>query len=197
MATRRMADDPSITRPADLTIDLDEDRPHRPRRVRYLPTRNTIATAALTIAAGALTVVYAVGSQTPPTARSVAPAQAAAPAQADPARFVTPATAAPGERLTVLAYRNTTLCGPAVLHLDGAAVPQRVLSGYTAGQEGRSHRQFFMSMDVPRTARPGTHRIDLWGPLRASGGDICADVPERPARIASAVIVVIPPLPGR
>jgi hypothetical protein len=186
-----MPDDPSITRPADLTIDLDEDRPVRPRRIRYRPTRNAIATAALTIAAGVLTVGYAAGSETPPSAQAGAPAPTAAPAEAGPAGFVTPSTAAPGERLTVLAYRNTTLCGPAVLHLDGAAMPQRVLTGYAAGQDGRTYRQFFMSMDVPRTARPGAHRIELWGPVRARGGEICSDVPERQARIATATLVIL------
>jgi hypothetical protein len=195
MTTQPSPQDPQSPALPELTIDLGEDRRGRPERSRYRPTRKTIATTALTVtaAAGVLAFAYVTGDAQPGVTGQPQPAPSTA-AVSEPRlrytdQFITPELAAAGERVTVVAYRNVTLCGPAELRFDGAAVPHR-LTRYAAGQDRRSNPQFFMWMDVPRSARPGTHHIDLFGPVRAYRGNICTDVPERQARIATATITI-------
>ena len=194
MTAQHSPQDPRPAALPELTIDLDEDRPGRPERSRYRPTRKTIATTALTAtAAGVLAFAFVTGDTRPGVTGQPQPAPNTAAASDHrlryAAQFITPEAAAPGERVAVLANRNVTLCGPAELRFDGAAVPHR-LTRYAAGQDRRSNPQFFMWMDVPRSARPGTHHIDLFGPVRAYRGSICTDVPERQARIATATITI-------
>jgi hypothetical protein len=194
MTTQHSPQDPQSTVLPELTIDLDEDRPGRPERSPYRPTRRTIATTALTVAAaGVLAFAYVTGDARPGVTGQPQPTPSTAsvsdPRLRYPAQFITPDVAAPGERVAVLAYRNVALCGPAELRFDGEAVPHR-LTRYAAGQDRRSNPQFFMWMDVPRSARPGPHHIDLFGSVRFYRGNLCTDVPERQARIATATITI-------
>jgi hypothetical protein len=106
------------------------------------------------------------------------------------ARLIAPATAAPGERVVVLAYRNSNLCGPAELRLDGRPLPQQILA--YAGRGSDTYQQLFISVDLPLSATPGTHRIDLLGRVQPDRDGICGDHPERQLRIDSTAISVTP-----
>jgi hypothetical protein len=182
-------------RTPERTIDLDNapepgtrGRPDW-RRLLRPSMRQTTTTAALT-AIAALLVGYAIGAG--PLAPSHPPAVAAPLAavsdqqQGRPARLLVPATADAGERVPVLAFRNPKLCGPAELRFDGTAVEQQIIP--YAARDSYTHPQIFMSMDVPRSAKPGIHEIELLGPVPTTHGTICADIPERQGRIASTTI---------
>jgi hypothetical protein len=150
-----------------------------------------MSTAALT-AIAALLVGYAIGRGRIP-ANHPQPAEARAGAASDQqqghhSRLLAPATAAAGERVPVLAFRNTKLCGPTELRFDNAAVEQRIIR--YAAPDSHTYPQIFMSMDVPRSAKPGTHEIELLGPVPSTHGAMCADVPERQGRIATATISI-------
>jgi hypothetical protein len=103
-------------------------------------------------------------------------------------RLVVPETAVPGERLTVLAYRNRRLCGAAELRFDGAPTSHELLR--YAGPANQDHAQMFVAMEVPRSAKPGSHEIDLYGPRPGGSGPICGDVSEHQGRLATATISV-------
>jgi hypothetical protein len=103
-------------------------------------------------------------------------------------RLIVPASAAPGERLVVLAYRNPELCGPTELRLDGAAIPQQVL--LYEGQHGRVYPNLFLALDLPASISLGTHRIALFGPVPSTGGTSCGDVAERRDQIATSPITI-------
>jgi hypothetical protein len=104
-------------------------------------------------------------------------------------RLLAPQAASPGERITVLAYRNPRLCGPAQLHFDGAPVGHRLAS--YVGSRNPDRLEMFLTMRVPRSATPGGHKIDLYGPMTGgSRGPTCADVREHQARLASTTITV-------
>ncbi len=106
-----------------------------------------------------------------------------------PPRLLVPRTASPGERITVLAFRNARLCGPVELRLDGVPIPHR--TAHLLGPADPYRVELLVTVQVPRSARPGRHRIDLYGPVPGSGrGPICADVPEHQAKVATAVITV-------
>lgn len=178
-------------------IDLDQD-PQRPvvtrrpalHRLARPENRRTIATAALA-AVATLLVTHTIGGArvTPSPPVEAAPAGATAAAQSAPLpQLFVPAVAAAGERLTVLASRDGRLCGPAELRFDGAAVPYRVIRYASPGSD--SYPRIFMSLDVPPTARRGTHSIELIGPVQGSGGTLCGDRPERQGRIAQASILI-------
>jgi hypothetical protein len=180
----------------ELTIDLDTapqaGTKGRPDWRRYLrpSTRQTVTTAGLT-AIAALLVGYTIGggrlAPNHPQAAAAPPA-AVSDQQGRHARLLAPATAAAGERVPILAFRNTKLCGPTELSFDNAAVGQRII-GYPA-PDSHTYPQIFMSMDVPRSAKAGTHEIELLGPVAATQGAICADIPERQGRIATTTISI-------
>jgi hypothetical protein len=177
--------------PAELTIDLDRDEaatehlPLRQRLRRRYPIRGIAGAGAVTVAGVALAAASVVGGSSPPPA---SPASLPQTVAAQHARLIAPATAAPGQRIIVLAYRNQNLCGPAELRLDGRPVPQHHLTD--AGPNPHTYQQLFIAMDLPRWATPGRHRIDLLGPVHSQTGDLCGDHPEQQARIDSTVISV-------
>jgi hypothetical protein len=183
-------------RTPDPTIDLDTAPAAGTRGLpdwrRFLrpSTRRTMTTAALT-AIAALLVGYAIGGGRPapdrPQAATARPL-AASDGQQLHARLLAPATAAAGERVPVLAFRNPKLCGPTELRFDNAAVDQRIIR--YAAPDSHTYPQIFMSMDVPRSAKPGTHEIELLGPVPSTHGAMCADVPERQGRIATTTISI-------
>lgn len=184
-------------RTPELTIDLDNAPQAGTRGLpdwrRFLrpSTRRTMTTAGLT-AIAALLVGYSIGGGRPlpngPRAAPAPPVAVSDQQQGVHAVLLAPAAAGAGERVPVLAFRNPKLCGPAELRFDGAAVEQRIIR--YAGPDSRTYPQIFMSMDVPRSAEPGTHEIELLGPVPSTQGAICADVPERQGRIAAATISI-------
>ncbi len=104
-------------------------------------------------------------------------------------RLLAAQTATPGERLTVLAYRNRRLCGVAEIRLDGAPVAHR-LAKYV-GPLGSDWMEIFITMDVPRSAAPGRHEIELYGPKRGgSPGPICGDSREHQGKLAGRILTV-------
>jgi hypothetical protein len=183
-------------RTLELTIDLDNAPEAGTRGLpdwrRFLRAskRRTMTTASLT-AITTLLVGYAVGGGrlAPNHPQPAAARQEAAPDQRGlHARLLAPAMAGAGERVPVLAFRDPKLCGPTELRFDGATVEQRII-GYAA-PDSRTYPQIFMSMDVPRSATTGTHRIELLGPVPSTHGAMCADIPERQGRIATTTISI-------
>jgi hypothetical protein len=106
-------------------------------------------------------------------------------------RLVVPSTARPGERITVVGYRDSALCGPSELRFDGTVVDHRITA--TAAPYTPWLTELFIVMTVPAAATPGAHRIELFGPV-ASGrsGPICGDTPERHGRLAAEKISIGP-----
>ena len=49
-----------------------------------------------------------------------------------------------------------------------------------------------MVMEVPSTADPGPHRIQLWGPARDGGRTVCGDVPVHQEELDAVDIEVTP-----
>ena len=183
----------------ELAIDLDDPPRARSggpgghpdwRRFVRPSTRQTMITAGL--AATALLVGYAFGSgrlhQNYPPAAAAQPAAASDQQQELHARLLAPATAATGERVPVLAFHNSQLCGPTRLRFDDAVVEQRIIGYATPGTH--THPQIFLSMDVPQSTKPGEHKIQLIGPIPTTGGTFCADVAERQGLIATATISI-------
>jgi hypothetical protein len=106
-----------------------------------------------------------------------------------PPRLLAPQAASPGEQITVLAYRNRRLCGAAQLRLDGTPVSYR-LAGYV-GSPNPDRVEMFLTVEVPRSAKPGNHEIELYGPVPGGrNGPVCADVRERQAKLATTSITV-------
>jgi hypothetical protein len=127
-----------------------------------------------------------------PAAPSVSPAAAsfASPrASASLPRFVAPRAASAGQWITVLAYRNPRLCGPAELRFDGALVAHRL--GSYVGQQDSDRVDMFLTMQVPRSAGRGIHEIELYGPISGGGTNpLCADVAEHQGQLAAATVTV-------
>jgi hypothetical protein len=187
-----MAPDHTSEHTCDLTIDLDTlsvpstTRPSTwPTVLRSTPHR--IMATGLTAMAALLASHSVVGGRLPPNP----PPASAVPAAGQPepfARLIAPATARAGDRIPILAFRNPTLCGPAELRLDGAK-PEQQTTAY-ARSDSPTNPRVFMAIDVPRTTKPGTHQIDLIGPVSTTRGAICADSPERQGHIATTTIAI-------
>jgi hypothetical protein len=131
---------------------------------------------------------------TAPAASPSSPASAAAStawASARRPQLLAPETAKPGERLTVLAFRNRRLCGAAELRLDGAPVVHRLARH--VGPLDSDWMEIFMTLDLPRSAAPGRHEIELYGPMRGGPrGPICGDSREHQGRFAARIVTVAP-----
>jgi hypothetical protein len=190
-------DNQSGTEAAADQITLGPDRlQHTTTRTRDR-LRRLLEPALIIASTGViLLAVHATGGEDPPAAApptapspsQVARAEVAAPRHAD-LRLVAPQTAAPGERITVLAYRNRRLCGPAELRLDSKPVPHQLLA--YAGTPNPDYAEMFMMIDVPRSAHPGNHVIELYGPRQGGpAGPLCGDVREHQARLASTTITI-------
>ena len=135
-------------------------------------------------AGAALLAVQFAGGPVPPGTAPVVPAAVAPP------RLSAPQTAKSGERITVLGFRDGRLCGPAELRFDGTPVAHRLAA--FVGPLGLDHQQFFLTMEVPRSAAPGRHEIALYGPAPSGpGGRTCTAVSERQAELAAVSVVVL------
>lgn len=88
--------------------------------------------------------------------------------------LIAPATARPGQPITVVGFRDSTLCGSSELRFDDNPVAYRVDA--TARERNPGWVAVFMVMSVPDTANPGTHLIQLWGPARGGERMICGNV---------------------
>ena len=116
-------------------------------------------------------------------------APAAPPVPQVQLRLVAPATAAPGQRIVVLAFKDEGLCGRAELRFDGAPVQHR-LTGI-AGSPLPDRVEMFLGMQVPRSTPAGLHTLDLYSlPASSSVGSACAQIGEHRARLATTTIAV-------
>jgi hypothetical protein len=189
----------------ELRSELDRDEitlgPDRPPPTTTLTKRRLrrLLEAGLLVASTGVILLAAHatgGDGSPATPRTAPTPSPSARAEVGPLpqalpRLVAFQTAAPGERVIVLAYRNRRLCGPAELRFDGRPTPQK-LRRY-AGPPNPDHVEMFIAMDVPRSAEPGSHVIELYGPRQGGpGGPLCGDVPEHQARLATTTILVEP-----
>ena len=165
--------------------------------VRLRELRRFVEPGLLVVCAGAVLLAVQVttrghgASVTRPAIASSATPSAAPPTAEGPPRLLAPQTASPGERITVLAYRNPRLCGSAQLRFDGAPVKHRLAS--YVGPQHPDRMEMFLTMQVPGSVTPGSHTIELYGPMPGgSTGPICADVREHQARLATTTITVGP-----
>jgi hypothetical protein len=119
---------------------------------------------------------------------SVGPSAVGRDSHAHP-RLVVPQAATPGEWIPVLAYRNHRLCGATELHFDGAPVAHRQARYVGPANPGRM--EMFLTMEVPLSATPGSHKVELYGPMPGGrSGPVCADVPEHQGKLATTTIAV-------
>lgn len=162
-------------------ISLD-DPPARERSRRGLRSR---ILSAVTFLVAVLLIAYATVADPRPASRT--PSETALPAAAAPEpmpRLVVPASVAAGSTLVLLAYRDAGLCGPTEVRLDGARLEISAIGGVASSSRS------FVSLRIPAHTSAGSHRIELYGPMRAAGGALCGDAPEHQARIATATITV-------
>ena len=159
-----------------------------PRTSRTAEPAVVLAAAAVILTAGRITDGCgppSAGSAVSPDARRPAPP----PVSIVQLRLVAPRTAVPGERITVLASRNRTLCGPVELRFDDAPISHR--PAWYAGPLNPAWTLTAVTVHVPDDVRPGRHEIALYGPV--PGGrthPVCADRPEHQARLDTATIAV-------
>jgi hypothetical protein len=126
------------------------------------------------------------------TARERVEPSSAGPAAAAQApqvqlRLIAPATATPGQRIVVLAFKHADPCAQAELRFDGTPVQHR-LTGI-AGSPLPYRIEMFLNMQVPRSATVGMHTLDLYD----STDSTCAHVGDQPAKLATTIIVVTDP----
>lgn len=156
--------------------------------------RRFVEPGLLVVSVGAmLLAVQVTGSRESPVAGpAVSPPAGSSAAPRAPValgRLLAPQTASPGERITVLAYRNRWLCGAAEMRFDGATLAHQLAS--VVGPPNSDRTDMFLTMQVPRSATPGHHEIALYGPMPGGGrGQICADVGEHQAQLATTTITV-------
>jgi hypothetical protein len=191
---------------ASIELDRDEitfgrQRPPPTTTLSRRRLRRLVEPGLLVAAIGViLLAVHATGGDGTPAAGGVdgrtmvTPSQPGRATEGAPSpraqlRLVAPQTAVPGERLTVLAYRDRRLCGPTELRFDAKPTAQKLLR--YADRPDPDYAEMFMAVDVPRSAKPGSHLIELYGPREGGpAGQLCGDVPEHQARLANATILV-------
>lgn len=103
-------------------------------------------------------------------------------------RFIAPATARPGEHLTVVAFHSREACGDPVLRFDDNPVMHQ-LSSYIASPDP-AWIGMFMTLDLPATTPVGIHEIELYVPHDGGiRGPMCGNEPH-PVRLGSATVTV-------
>jgi hypothetical protein len=181
----------------DLVIDLGDIGPERPRlrqRILRRPTRQAMGTAAIFATAAMMFAAFAVGEEPGPSAvgpeiSASSPRQSKGTTPEFRPRLIVPGSATPGERLIILGYRKPNLCGPAEVRFDGSPVPHEII--WYVSRTNAAYIEFFMSMDVPRSAKVGIHEIQLLGPVQSVRGLICTEGPERQSMIATTKISIV------
>jgi hypothetical protein len=105
-------------------------------------------------------------------------------------RLIAPAAARPGDPITIVGYRNSTLCGSSEIRFDDTTLAHEIHSTATLHD---NWVEMFMVMVVPSTATPGIHQIRLYGPVPGGrGGPLCGDTPSLHNELASVNIVIGP-----
>jgi hypothetical protein len=102
--------------------------------------------------------------------------------------LIAPATARPGQPITVVGFRDSTLCGSSELRFDDNPVVYRVDA--TARERSPGWVEVIMVMSVPDTATPGSHLIQLWGPARGGDRTICGNVSVHQEKLDSLEIEI-------
>jgi hypothetical protein len=132
-----------------------------------------------------------------PTITGTSPAPIAtsgtAAGSAVPAPFptlVAPATARPGQRLTLVAFERRGLCPETALLLDGAPMlieKAELIDSALLGWDGT-----VLTLDLSATLAPGPHRLDLLGatPIVGRGADACGSEPRHRATLATATLLI-------
>ena len=127
----------------------------------------------------------------PPT--TAQPAVSGTPARHVPVvtpRFIATPFARPGEQITIVGYRDSTLCGASELHFDDVVVMHQIR--VTAASKDSSWNEMFMTMEIPSTATPGVHHIQLHGPVPGgAGGPVCGGAPEHQDQLAGTDILIV------
>jgi hypothetical protein len=112
----------------------------------------------------------------------------AAPVKTASPALIAPATARPGQEITVVGFRDRDLCGPTELRFDGYPVTHEIQA--TARPRSPDSVDVLMVMEVPATTAPGTHHIQLWGPVRGGDYGVCGDVPVHQAQLDTVEIEI-------
>jgi hypothetical protein len=191
VVTTSSQDNQSTMGPDPDEITLGPDRPLRTRRRlgRFVEPALFVALNGVVLVAVHVSGGAGESAVAPPTAP---PPAASAGMGASPRadhRLVAPQTAVRGERITVVAYRTRRLCGPPELRFDGKPTVYG-LRAY-AGRPSFDYVEMLMTMNVPRSARPGSHVIELYGREQGdSAAALCGDVCEHQAQLASTTISI-------
>ena len=175
----------------DATSPRAPDRSRVAQRHPALRQLRRFAEPALLVA-GIFVAIMAMQIDDDRTARERVEPSSAAPAAAAQApqvqlRLIAPATATPGQRIVVLAFKNADPCAQAELRFDGTPVQHR-LTGI-AGSPLPYRVEMFLDMQVPRSATVGMHTLDLYD----STDSTCAHVGDQQAKLATTIIVVTDP----
>jgi hypothetical protein len=186
------ASEPLVLIDGDIPI---EDHSSAPEPVAAVPSRRwrryrDAALALGVIGAALVGLQLAYGQATAATAPAAAPsASAPATTMAFP-KLVAPATARPGQQLTLLGYEPHGRCDQTALLLDGGPAAMQIVELIDSAQSGWDG--MVLTVDLPATLAPGSHQLDLLGALPGAGhgADICDDEPMHQGRIATATIIV-------
>ena len=105
--------------------------------------------------------------------------------------LVAPAALEPGRGATVIGFRDSALCGPIELRLDGVALVVR--DAGTAAPRYPGWEETFLVFVVPASLRPGVHRLALIGPVPGGHRDVKCDTDERQAEIDGVDVAITAP----
>jgi hypothetical protein len=100
--------------------------------------------------------------------------------------LIAPASAHPGQQVTIVGFRRDGLCGATELRFDDATVTYRVDA--TAALRSTGWESIFMVTQIPDRAEPGTHRIKLIGPAPGGGRNRQCDTDEHQQTLDSVDI---------
>jgi hypothetical protein len=183
---------------------VDGDPPHDPpttdERQRPSATwrrrlRSYVDLGLLALLVGAAAIIAQDGGDdaAPPGAVSATtqPARAAVP---EPYPLLAaPATAGPGEVVSIVAYRHRGLCGHIELRLDGVRLDHRVTATIEAPHPDWD--TVLLTVRIPAASSPDVHRLELAGPVpgRGRGGPRCGDGEQRWGPIATTTLEVSTP----
>jgi hypothetical protein len=147
-----------------------------------------LALAGVAIAFRSPAVVWKPGGQPSPAPVTTDPLSVARLPSAP--GLIAPPTGRPGQPITVVGFRDIDLCGPSELRFDDAPVVHRVDA--TARPRTPDLLAVFIVMQVPTTATPGPHRIQLWGPAHGGRRTVCGDMPVHQEEVDAVDIEITP-----
>jgi hypothetical protein len=166
-----------------------DERPQWTRWARHLMTPVLLlALAGVAFAVRGPAVSWNPGGQPSPAPVTTQPLQLARPPSGP--GLIAPPTGRPGQPITVVGFRDSRLCGPSELRFDDAPVVHRVDA--TARPRTPGLLEVIMVMEVPSTANPGPHGIQLWGPAHGGRRTVCGDVPVHQEELDAVDIEITP-----